>query len=306
MVDGVTVFAVFVVFFLMLGLGATVIIEDFKRNLKHYRALGIAALSQFGWMPLISYGLVKLFDVDNTYAIGIILIGCTPGGSTSNVFTYWSKGDVSLSITMTLCSTILAFGMMPLLIFIYTDEFTNGDDIKVDYGALLGSLAVVVVPVGLGVYTRTRNPDLAKKFEKGATVAGLIFVFAGIIYGSVDKRYVFEEAPDAVFAIAVLMLFIGASFGYSAARLAKVSPSDSRTIALETGIQNSTLTIAIITLSFDEGEVQDQILLYPLLYTIFVVIDSCILSFIFYTMATKDQGSFGKESIQGNKAQELI
>jgi len=98
---------------------------------------------QFGFMPLFSFVLAKMLNVTDAQGVSMVLIGCTPRGSTSNVFTYHAGGDVSLTITMTVCSTMMAFAMMPLLLMIYTPAFTN-EDIQLPYASIAAGMLIRV------------------------------------------------------------------------------------------------------------------------------------------------------------------
>lgn len=120
---------------------------------------------QFVLMPLCAYALAKAVGVSNEMGLSMILIGCTPGGSTSNLFTYFSRGDLPLSIAMTVISNTAAFFMMPLLLLIYGPAFTS-DSMKIPYTTILAGLLVVLIPVAIGMAILKRNEELAKKLEK--------------------------------------------------------------------------------------------------------------------------------------------
>src|SRR5262245_12471333 len=110
---------------LMAGMGAGLTLDNFRAVLHRPRGPLVGLLSQYGWMPLIAYGLCKMLGLPADLAISLIVVGCTPGGTTSNLFTYFAGADVALSVTMTALSTIAAVVMMPLLLYLYATSYTN-------------------------------------------------------------------------------------------------------------------------------------------------------------------------------------
>ena len=133
------------IFVIMFGMGASLTINDFKAIAKSPRGVFIGFLSQFGLMPLIAFGLSVMLNLSPAYAIALILIGALPGGTTSNMFTYFSRGSVALSISMTTASTILALVMMPLLLKFYTGGFIQQITDSMQAG---GGTAEFVIPTG--------------------------------------------------------------------------------------------------------------------------------------------------------------
>ena len=133
MVDVLQVLMVGVVFTLMLGLGSTVRVSDLLAIKKNPKAPLIGFICQFVLMPLCAYALAKIVGVTDEQGLSMVLVGCTPGGSTSNLFTFFSRGDLPLSIVMTVISNSAAFFMMPLLLLIYGPAFTS-DSLQIPFG----------------------------------------------------------------------------------------------------------------------------------------------------------------------------
>jgi len=125
MQDALSVLLGFIVSLLMLGLGSTTSIKDFKHQLKNWPAPAIGFLCQVVIMPLLAYGAANAFDLSDPISLSIVAIGATPGGSTSNLFAKWSAGDLPLSITMTVCSNLLSFGTLPGLLALYGSQYTS-------------------------------------------------------------------------------------------------------------------------------------------------------------------------------------
>ena len=113
------------IFIIMLGMGASLTMDDFRAVIRAPRGVFIGFLSQFGLMPFIAFSLATVLGFHPAFAISLILIGSLPGGTTSNMFTYFARGSVALSISMTTASTLLALLMMPVLLKLYTVGFTS-------------------------------------------------------------------------------------------------------------------------------------------------------------------------------------
>lgn len=291
-----------VVVLLMLGLGATVTPMAVKSIVLSPKAPAIGFLSQFGFMPLLAFSLAKIFKVSDAQGISMILIGSTPGGSTSNLFTYYSRGDVALSLSMTILSTITAFGMMPLLLLIYTPSF-DSEDIKIPYATVVISLAIVLVPVVIGMIVLHYQPAAAKILKKVASIVGMLFIVAALVLAIVQNRDILAESGYKLYIPGALMAPAGFCAGYGLTTLCGLDGRTRRTVALETGIQNSTLTIAIIVLSFPGGDedsdrLQEEILAFAYIYTLFLLVSGGIATLIYRRLSRKEEKEDNGEEIE--------
>jgi bile acid transporter len=275
------------IFVLMLGMGATLTWSDFSKALRRPKALIIGFLSQFGFMPALAYGLAKFFQLPDAVAISLILVGCTPGGTTSNLFTYYSRGDVALSISMTTASTIGAVVMMPLLLWFYGSAYGQGR-VALPMGSIVSTLVLTLIPVAIGMYLRKRSESAAKTTEKIGGAAGTLVVLFLLGEFFVRHTQLLRETPLAIFAAAILLGLVGFMLGYGAGFVTRLTPRQSRTVALETGIQNTPLTMAIIVASFP-AEQQAAAMVLPILYAVFIVIDSIVVSGFFRFLAKNDE-----------------
>lgn len=274
------------IFVLMFGMGATLTWTDFARTLRKPKGLIIGFLSQFGIMPALAFGLAKVFQLPDAVALSLILVGCTPGGTTSNLFTYFSKGDVALSIAMTTASTIGAIVMMPLTLWIYTSAYGQMS-VAVPYNSLVSTLVVMLIPVLIGMFVRRLNHRAAQISEKIGSWAGTLVIVFLVGEFFLRNNQVLKEASFSIFASAILLGFVGFLLGYWAGIFTGLTRKESRTVALETGIQNTPMTIAIIIATFPVAAQRESLLL-PLLYAVFIVIDSSLVSLLFRRMAARD------------------
>lgn len=270
---------------LMTGIGTTLTRAHFRSILRSPRGVLVGLASQFGWMPLVAFGLAKLLALPPAMAVGLVLIGCTPGGTTSNLFTYYAKADVALSVSMTVVSTAVAFLVMPLLLMAYAAPLT-GTALSIPIGSIVTTLALVLVPVALGIWIRSRNESLAKRIEKLGSAAGVV-VLVLLVGSSLFRNYAdLASIPASGYAAAIALGLLGMTLGYGVSVLLGLGGAQRRAVALETGIQNSPLAFAIIIAAF-EGEEQTQMLWLPMLYALFVLLSASLVTVLFRRSASR-------------------
>ncbi len=262
---------------LMAGMGATLTWSDFGNVRRDPRGVLIGVASQFGWMPLIAYLLATTLDLPDELALGLILIGCTPGGTTSNLFSFFTRADVALSISMTATSTLLAVVAMPLLLHAYAGALTSAT-LSVPTSKIAVTLALVLVPVALGMGVRARyGLTAAGRLERGGTLAGVLVLVVLIVSGLVQNRALFAEVAWPLYVASASLGACGMGLGWLSARLARLPAAKRRAIAFETGIQNSPLAIAIVLLAFDP-EQAGRIVQVPLLYALSVLLVAALVT----------------------------
>ena len=264
---------------IMLGMGASLTWRDFRRAFKRPQAILIGFASQYGFMPLIGFTLAIVLNLPPALAIGLILISSMPGGSTSNIFTYFSKGDLALSVSMTTFSTLAAFVMTPLSLFIYGSRFIT-EEISVGMGSVISGLVVMLIPVLIGMFIRRRNANVGAVLEMMGGILGVVIILALIALWVPRNAPLLAETSWQVYIAAIGIGAFGFLFGFLASISARLGLRRSATISLETGIQNGPLALSIVLLSFS-GSIADQIVFIPVLYSLFIVIISSLIT-IFY------------------------
>jgi len=290
-----------------LGMGASTTFEDFRHAFSKPKAVGIGFLSQYLFMPVASYLLALIFKLDTSIAIGAVLIGCSPGGTTSNLFTYWSSGDVALSITMSFLSTAAAFGLMPFWIWVLVKQ-ALGSSAQVAWTNMMVALLMILIPTCIGLLIRRYNTQLKiggkflwKWVELFSTVFGILFLLASIVVALLAYGNLFAAMPAAAWITAAIMQPLGCGFGYFTSKLLGMSGKDRRTICLETGIQSFSLTIAVVQISFTEEAVLKYALMFPIGYGFLYLIWSPIIVLFFrYYLAPKDSKEDKTDQGKGN------
>ncbi len=264
------------IFVIMLGMGASLTPRDFYLALRRPYGLAIGVISQYGFMPFIGFLLVSLLTMPEAIAVGVLIMSCMPGGTTSNIFTYFSKGNLALSVLMTVTSTVVGVVMIPVVLLIYA----NALDLNIPRENIIITLVLLLVPVGIGMVLRKLNANIGAVTEFfGSALALFFIVFLIVSWVPRNWRFLLETSSSTYIASIGLGVF-GIAIGYLFARSLKLHPRNARTIALETGIQNGPLAVAIIVFTFAGSEAQSYMAV-PVLYSLFIVIVATLVTLVF-------------------------
>lgn len=273
---------------IMLGMGASLTFKDFRIAFRKPQGLLIGLLCQYAIMPFLGYVMSLALGLPPALAIGLILMGCMPGGTTSNIFAYFSKGVLALSIMMTICSTLVAVVMVPLLLQIYSSLAGLPSEYTVPAGNVAQVLVVLIVPTVIGIALRKWNPNVGATIELIGGLLGIVVIlFLIVTWVPRNHRLLFTTSGD-VYVAAIGLGLIGMTLGYWLSRLLRQDARRSRTIALETGIQNGPLAVLIVLLTFRD-ELQQQVLLIPVLYSLFIVLTSSAVTVWFRRLTTREE-----------------
>ncbi|KAA0715758.1 Ileal sodium/bile acid cotransporter [Triplophysa tibetana] len=266
----------------MFAMGCTVEVKQLWGHIRRPWGIFIGFLCQFGIMPFTAFALALAFNVLPIQAVVIIIMGCCPGGSSSNIICYWLDGDMDLSISMTACSSILALGMMPLCLLIYTSVWTSADTLQIPYDSIGITLVSLLVPVGLGMLLKSKWPELAKKVLKVGSVLGLVLIIVIAVIGGVLYQSSWVISPS-LWIIGTIYPFIGFALGFLLARFVGQPWYRCRTIALETGMQNAQLCSTITQLSFSAADLE-LMFAFPLIYSIFQLVVAGLMVGVYYLL----------------------
>ena len=230
----------------MFGMGLTLNLKDFKIVFSRPKDVIIGCLAQFTIMPLLAWGLSKAFQLDEALALGVVLVGCCPGGTASNVITYLAKGDLALSVGMTGVSTLLAPLLTPLLTWALA-----GKSVDVDVaGMLLSILWVVILPIVIGLVVKWIWPkftEQATDYLPAFSSVVIAFIVAIVIAANASKLM---AGGMMIVMVVVLHNLCGLSLGYLIGRLLGLTEAKKRAISIEVGMQNSGLASSLATIHF--------------------------------------------------------
>jgi bile acid transporter len=271
---------------IMLGMGASLTFKDFAIALRKPVGVAVGLVCQYGVMPFLAFLLAKGLGLPPAYAVGLILMGCMPGGTTSNIFTYFSKGTLSLSILMTISSTLVAIVMVPLTLAFYSAGIEG--EWQIPRENVIQVLVVLLVPTVLGIALRKWNANVGAVIELiGGLLGVLVILFLTLSW--VPRNWQLLLTTGFPVYIGSIALGLGGFvLGYGLSRLLKQDARRSRTIALETGIQNGPLAVLIVLLTFS-GTQQQEVLLIPVLYSLFIVISSSAVTVWFRRITTREE-----------------
>jgi BASS family bile acid:Na+ symporter len=264
------------IFVIMLGMGASLTPRDFILALKRPYGLMIGVVSQYGFMPLIGFLLALTLPVSDPIKIGILIMSCMPGGTTSNIFTYFSKGNLALSVLMTVTSTVFGVVLIPIVLVLYAGAL----DVDIPRENIIATLVLLLVPVGIGMVLRKLNANVGAVTEFMGSMLAVFFILF-LILSWIPRNFSFLlETGWATYAASIALGVIGITVGYLFAKSLRLHPRNARTVGLETGIQNGPLAIAIIAFTFS-GVEQQSINAVPVLYSLFIVIVSTLVTLYF-------------------------
>lgn len=230
----------------MFGMGLTIRVEDFKIVFTRPKDLCIGFVLQYTVMPLAAFALAKAFNLSADLALGVILVGCCPGGTASNVITYVAKGDVPLSVGMTIVSTLLAPLCTPVLVY-----FLAGSWVEVSLVAMIMSVVkVVLVPVLAGILIYRLLPkqvDAVRELLPLISVVAIVMIISGIVGSNAEK---IMTCGALVLVVVVIHNAVGLALGTAVAKLLKLEEKKVTAIGIEVGMQNSGLAISLATANF--------------------------------------------------------
>tara|TARA_A100001011_G_scaffold382730_1_gene452956 strand:- start:4083 stop:4937 length:855 start_codon:yes stop_codon:yes gene_type:complete len=226
---------------IMLGMGLTLKISDFKTLFKNPRWTIVGVLIQFSVMPFLGWAISKIFQLPDFFAVGLILVSCCPGGTASNVIAYLSNLNVAFSVTMTFISTLIGVVLTPILITNISGELINVDL----NGLLLSATKVVLLPVLIGLIVSKYFRTFTKKiigYSPSVAVVFIVLIVASII--GEGKEIILQSGINLLISIMILHL-LGFIIGYIISFIFLRDKKLSKTICIEIGMQNSGLGVVL-------------------------------------------------------------
>ena len=234
-------------FIIMLGMGLSLKLADFKLVASKPKAVVLGIVAQMLMLPLLAYIIVLALDLNGALAMGVLILALCPGGTTSNLYTFLAKGDIALSVTLTSVVSLLAPFTVPFMIVIFMGlVMGEGQQIELPVLKTIVQLVVItIIPIGLGMLINRYKPSFSARAENPVKIFSVVFlllIVAGIVMKNINQMAdYFSQA-----GIASLLLNISCMiFGYGLAKLANLNEAQSKAISIEVGFQNGTLAIVI-------------------------------------------------------------
>lgn len=240
---------------IMLGMGLSLVVEDFKRIFFQPKAIFIGLINQLVLLPIIAFGLTSVFSLKPEIAVGLMILSACPGGPTSNLISHLAKADIALSVTLTAFSSFITILTIPFIVNFSLEQFLDQSNmIQLDIGKTFGQiLLIVIIPISIGMIIRKYKEKFALKMGKPVRIASgillLLIIMALIIKEFKTLQESFEQAGLAVITLNLVVMLLG----YYSARIFKVRKKRALSIAIESGIQNGTLGITVAIALLDNS-----------------------------------------------------
>lgn len=236
---------------LMFELGLTLDVNDFRILARHPRAVIAGMAGQLLFLPLIAWGLGCVFGLEPVYFIGLMLIACSPGGSSSNIFSMLAEGNVALSVSLTALSSVLTLFTIPIIMQLTTAAVGTGADISLPVGSLIvQNVLLMLVPIAAGIATRRLWRNAAERIDRvlAKTAFPALMLLAAIFFVQ-HHATIFSEFSELGSSVtSLILLAMGAGWGL--AWIMRLGVRDRRTLVIEVGMQNAAQAIAVATSPF--------------------------------------------------------
>jgi len=241
-------------FIIMIGIGMTLTIRDFRQVAVYPKGMIVGTVAQILVMPLVAFMLATLLAVPPAIAVGLVIIAACPGGTTSNLFVLLSRGNIALSIVLTVSASLITILTLPLFTNIALQHYMGTEeDIVLPVWKTIGMLVgIVLFPVAIGMVVRTRKPEVARKAESIVSIFGgivLAVLIVALVYGVRDQIWeLLKQAGPAT----ILLNVAGIGLGLAAGRVAGLTQRESLAVAVELGVKNGTIAL-MVTLTLLES-----------------------------------------------------
>ncbi len=231
---------------IMFGMGLTLSLEDFKGIVKAPKSVLIGVFAQYTIMPLLAFGLANLFQLPSEVAVGVILVGCCPGGTASNVITFLAKGNTALSVTITTVSTLLAPFLTPALTLLFASKW-----LPVSAGDMfLSIIQIVLIPIALGIVVQIffhKQVEQSVKVLPLISVIGIVAAASAVVAVNTDN---IAKTGLLIFSVVILHNVLGLLLGFLLAKVLRLDFRDQKAVSIEVGMQNSGLGSALALAHF--------------------------------------------------------
>lgn len=231
---------------IMMGLGLTLTLDDFRRIVVYPKAVIIGLICQMLILPVICFLIASGFGLRPELAVGLMLLSAAPGGATANLYSHLAKGDVALNVTLTAVNSVLALFTLPFIVNFAINHFMQSDQaIPMQLSKVIEVCVIVLIPVSLGMLIRSKFPALTLKLDKPVKILSALFLVLIIVMAVIKEKHnvvdYFKEVGLAALAFNVLSMLVG----YCVPLLFRIAKKQAVAIGMEIGIHNGTLAIYI-------------------------------------------------------------
>lgn len=273
------------IFLIMMGMGLSLVTNDFKRVVKYPKAVAIGLTNQLLFLPLVGFALATFMSLEPEYAVGVMLLVLCPGGTTSNLFTYLAKGDVALSVTMTAIASVITVFTIPIVLSFSLVYFMGaGSEFQLPVAKTMISLiTLTILPVSIGMLIKNYKPNFADKAQVMVSRFGVIFLSFLVLFLSYVQRDIIVEALIATGPVSLILNVSTMALGYYTSKWFGLNPAQRRSITMEVGLQNSTLSMFMALTLLANYKMS----LTPAIYTLIMFLTAGIMVRVFTAQHNK-------------------
>jgi len=266
-------------FLIMMGMGLTLVTNDFNRVLKYPKAVGIGLTNQLILLPIIGFALANIMPLRPEYAVGVMLLVLCPGGTTSNLFTYLAKGDVALSVTMTAIASVITVFTIPIVLsfsLIYFMGSGSAFELPV-LKTVLTLVLLTIVPISIGMLIKRYAPKVADRSQIYVSRFGVLFLTFLVLFLGYVQRDIIVDAFIATGPVSIILNLSTMALGYYSSKWFGLNLAQRTSVTLEVGLQNSTLSIFMALTLLSNYDMS----MMPAIYTLVMFLTAGILVRIF-------------------------
>ncbi len=249
---------------IMLGLGLSLTLDDFRRVAQHPKAVLVALGCQLLVLPLLCFGLVEVLDLDPVLAVGMLLLAASPGGTSANLYSHLFRGDVALNVSLTAINSILAIGTLPLITNLALAHYGLGDEVSLQFRKVVEVFVIVLAPVAIGMVVRAARPSFAARMDRPVRTASAVILLVLVLGILVGQR---EDAGDYLAQAglaATLFCVLSLVIGFVVPRLVGLSEGEAIASSFEIGVHNATLAIYVAVEVLDDTDLSVPAAVYGL------------------------------------------
>ena len=255
---------------IMMGMGLSLTLADFRRVAQHPKPVLLGLTNQIVFLPLVALGLVYVFQPPTFIAVGMILLAACPGGTSSNLVTLLAKGDLALSVSMTAINSIITIATIPFWVgYAYTTYLSEAANMASPTADIFKTLIIILaIPLSIGMLIKNRAPQFALRMERPVRIASSIFLAAVILGLLVREIELVKQYLGDTLGIVAALNAVTMGMGYALAKAVGLNLKQGLTIAIESGIQNGTLTISLAVMTLNQPDFAIVAAIYSLvMYT---------------------------------------
>lgn len=231
---------------IMLGLGLSLTLDDFKRVVLYPKAVIIGLTCQMLILPVLCFLIAKNLGLPPELAVGLMLLAASPGGATANLYSHLSKGDVALNISLTAVNSLLTLFTLPFIVNFSIDYFMeSGQVIPMQFKKVVEVFAIVLVPVTIGMFVKYKKPSLSLKLDKPIRILSAVFLVMIIVAAVLREKENVASYFQQVGIAALIFNVLSMAAGYYIPLIFKLPKKQAIAIGMEIGIHNGTLAIYI-------------------------------------------------------------